>query len=127
MITETRRAQLLAGYSLESIAAGDKPLWTDVRSAPRWAQDRIVEIRSALAENRPVPASTREYIQAAERRAAAATTFQRGAARFKPIMPSAAELAAARGRIEDQKLRDRLEAQGRRIHVDEMAREMGLK
>lgn len=127
MITPERRTQLLAGYSLDSISKGDKPCWTDVRSAPKWAQDRIVEIRAALADNKPVPPPSREFNRAAERRAAAAATFERGAARFKPIMPSEAELAAARGRIEDNKLRDRLEAQGRKIRVDGMLLEMGLK
>lgn len=67
-ITVERREQLLAGYSLESITKGDKPSWTDVRSAPKWAQDRIVEVRAAIVEKRAVPDYTPTELDAIHKR-----------------------------------------------------------
>jgi hypothetical protein len=67
-ITMERREQLLAGYSLESITKGDKPSWTDVRSAPKWAQDRIVAVRAALVEKRAVPDYTPTELDALHKR-----------------------------------------------------------
>jgi hypothetical protein len=68
MITEQRREQLLAGFDLASSACGDKPIWSDVRKAPAWVQQRVAEIRAARAENKPDPPPTREWIAGAEKR-----------------------------------------------------------
>jgi hypothetical protein len=101
-ITPERRAQLLAGYTRDASAKGDKPLWTDVRSAPKWAQDRIVEIRAALADNKPVPAYTPAELDAIHKR-----VLEQQARSIREAKASAAR--------EDMALRARLEAIGEEI------------
>lgn len=68
MITEQRREQLLAGFDVAASSCGDKPIWSDVRKAPAWVQQRVAEIRAARAENKPDPPPTREWIAGAEKR-----------------------------------------------------------
>src|SRR5713226_2393777 len=66
-ITRERREQLLAG--IHPAVSAEKGAWCpDVRSAPAWVQERVVEIRAAQADNRPVPPPTRSWIAGAERR-----------------------------------------------------------
>jgi hypothetical protein len=67
-ITKQRREQLLQGYPSERAATGEVPHWTDVTKAPQWVQDRVCEIRAALADKRPVPPPSRDYVAAAEMR-----------------------------------------------------------
>jgi hypothetical protein len=66
-ITQERREQLLRGVDPSASAYGER--WCpDARSAPRWAQDRIVEVRAAILDGKPVPPPSRAYVQAAEMR-----------------------------------------------------------
>jgi hypothetical protein len=67
-LTAERREQLLKGYDSARSAAGEAPHWSDVTNAPRWVQDRILEIRVARADNKPVPPPSRDYVAAAEMR-----------------------------------------------------------
>jgi len=67
-LTPERRAELLTwgGYG-------------DASRAPLWAQQRILEIRQAIVENRAVPPPSRQYVAEAEQRSLAqkATGFVR--------------------------------------------------
>jgi len=73
MMTEERRIQLLAGFDLTKMMAGEAPLWTDARSAPRHIQIRIAEIREAISEKRAIQGDPRTYpAPSAEYRAARA-------------------------------------------------------
>jgi hypothetical protein len=66
-ITKERREELLSGVRPSTSA--EKGNWCpDVRSAPDWVKDRVVEIRAALADGRPIPPPTRSWIQGAEQR-----------------------------------------------------------
>jgi hypothetical protein len=59
-MTQELRAALLDGNQFGFVEV----------NAPKWAGDRIAEVRHALAEKREVPAPSREYVQAAETRSA---------------------------------------------------------
>src|ERR1700722_2581308 len=73
MMTEERHIQLLAGFDLTKMMAGEAPLWTDARTAPRHFQIRIAEIREAISEKRAVQGDPRTYpAPSAEYRAACA-------------------------------------------------------
>lgn len=101
-----RRNQLLAGYSLDAITKGDKPCWTDVRSAPKWVQDRVVEVRAAIVEKRAVPAYAPGAYEDAELRARLAAVGEQ---------IKADVTAAAR---QDAELRARLAAIGAAIKAE---------
>jgi len=61
--------------------------WSDATTAPDWAKERILEIRSAIVEKRSVPAPSGRYIAAAERRSLTAighTAIDFGRKLFKP-------------------------------------------
>lgn len=75
-ISKEKRDQLLAGVGNQA-AAEFGTWWTDARSAPQWAQDRIVEIRAALDAKQPIPPPTREWVAGAEKRYAAAVAAGR--------------------------------------------------
>jgi hypothetical protein len=112
--------------------------------APLWAQTYIQECRAAIAEKRKMNASVlTSFTVGCERRSAVAATFERGAFRpfvatrpvaglitgRVPLNPTGVlteqQLAEARGRLKDKKLREKLEAQGRRIRADQMRDELG--
>jgi hypothetical protein len=56
---------------------GDTRAWPDVSMAPVHIQNRIVEIRYAIASQTAVPAPSLEYVRAAEKRSLAAGAFAR--------------------------------------------------
>jgi hypothetical protein len=115
MMTQERKQQLLAGNDHRS----------DARSAPAWAQERIVEIRNALAEGRPIPPPSPAWVAEAEKRYAAArhkVALRHLAEHTTKPTPSAAALASA----EDEWLRKRaadvaetIRADAARSHDDE--------
>src|SRR5271169_230786 len=49
---------------LESRARG----WAAAVTAPDWAKDRILEIRSAIIEKRSIPAPSRSFVDGCEKR-----------------------------------------------------------
>jgi len=68
-ISRERREQLLAGVSPSVSASSKTANWCpDVRQAPAWVQERVLEIRVALADGCPIPPPTRSWIQGAEQR-----------------------------------------------------------
>jgi len=86
MITAERREQLLRGVDI-SVSAGSKGVrWCpDASSAPKWAADRIVEVRAALADGKPVPPPSRSYVRDAEQRMSMREQIARFAKRvFRP-------------------------------------------
>src|SRR5260370_3143982 len=69
-LTEKQRTELWMGH--EKGAAAKLPvLWVgDATTSPKWAQDRIIQIRQAIVERRSAPAPSAEYRAAAETRSA---------------------------------------------------------
>ena len=57
----------------------------DATTAPDWAKARIIEIRSAVAAKRPVPAPSPSFVRAAETRSAA-LGFGRSLLRSNPVV-----------------------------------------
>lgn len=110
-ITAERREQLLKGYDSASSAAGEAPPWSDVTKAPRWVQDRVCEIRAALADKRPVPPPSRDYVQAAEMRTQIAA-FNR--THSPVILPR----RRPTGTLSDAQLRAEFDRIGEQIRVD---------
>lgn len=126
-MTQERRELLLRGFEAKAYSTGDSPMFTDVRNAPKWAQDRIVEVRAALVEKKPVPPPSRDFIQGCERRSAVAATFERTQRRVpNPHALTEQQLAEARLRLEDSRLREKAEAQGRLISAQQIRQELGL-
>jgi len=98
MITQEKREALLAGVGNQA-AAEFGTWWTDARSAPAWAQDRIVEIRAALDAKEPIPPPTREWVKGAEKRYAAAVAAGRFAKKvLAPIINRLTSMPIAEAR-----------------------------
>jgi hypothetical protein len=76
METTERERRLLLGGDFERAAAGEPLMgWSSVgQNCPKWAQDRVIEIRQALLAGRTPPPPSREYIESAERRSALGRT-----------------------------------------------------
>jgi hypothetical protein len=70
-LTVEQRAELLMGDDERAVRNLPKLGWADASCAPAWAQARILEVRSAIVESRPIPAPSREFIAGAEQRSAA--------------------------------------------------------
>ena len=96
----TEQRQLLEGDAQR--AQRNQPLmgWSDASTAPDWAKERILEIRSAIVEKRSVPAPSGRFIAAAERRSLTAigktaVDFGRKLFRAPQLTPNAAQRAEA--------------------------------
>jgi hypothetical protein len=110
-ITQQKREQLLRGIEASASASGSARWCPDARSAPKWAADRIVEIRAAILDGRPVPPPSRDYVQAAEMRTQIAA-FNR--THSPVILPR----RRPTGTLSDAQLRAEFDRIGEQIRVD---------
>jgi hypothetical protein len=107
MLTQEKRSELLLG-DIGREARNLPPMgWGDATTAPRYFQDRIVEVRHAIVEKRAIPAESPAYVQAREIR----MTLAEKAVRFvKNVFTSNADLHAQADRIARQIKRDEAHA-----------------
>lgn len=95
--------QLLEGDEERAARNLPKLGWASAASAPDWAKQRILEVRSAIVEKRSVPAPSREYLAGAERRSASLGFANR---LFPTRRNEDAELRAKAARLGEEIRRD---------------------
>src|ERR1700734_840496 len=107
MLTQETRRELLLG-DIGREARNLAPMgWGDATTAPRYFQDRIIEVRHAIIEKRAIPAESPAYVQAREIR----MTLAQKAVRFvRNVFTSNADLHAQADRIARQIRKDEAHA-----------------
>jgi hypothetical protein len=106
-LTAQKRAELLLG-DIGREARNLPPMgWGEAATAPRYFQDRIVEVRHAIVEKRAIPAESPAYVQAREIRMSLA---ERAVRFVKNVFTSNADLHAHADRIDRQIKKDEARA-----------------
>ncbi len=74
--------------TIELLAENRSRGWYSAETAPAWAKERILEIRSAVVAKRPIPAPSRQFIEGCEKRAALAASTTRHIRTLPPTKQS---------------------------------------
>ena len=127
--TQEQRQELLEGDERRAERKLSPLGFGDATTAPDWARERIIEIRSAIVEKRAVPAPTRSWTAGAEKRSLARTAQGTRALNFvNRLLPTRTrslediflqqygiEYRVFRAQQETETLKRRLHAQGQII------------